>query len=217
MSLFAENVPENHRILVRLILQSHALGSRHQGIFRLARRGDPREIAFDIGGKDRNPRFGQPLRENLKRDGLAGAGGAGNQPMAIGKMKIEHFVLRALADDNRVGLGRIVDHRAGAGARPDFADFAIVSPTRISLFSGSLTWPGEAAATGPLGLAAKRQTTERLECPEIEKSHLNPGRRLDRQCELFIVHGAGNDARAIRPRRARIKAGCALPSIRKKR
>ena len=148
MALFAENVPENHRILVRLILQSHALGARHQGIFHLAHRGDPRKIAFDIGGKDRNPRFGQPLRQNLKRDGLAGAGGTGNEPMPVGKMKIEHFVLRALADDNRIGLGRIVDHRRRRCAAGLCGFCHDVSYANLPVLS-SLTWPGEAAATDP--------------------------------------------------------------------
>ncbi len=111
MTLLAKNVPENHRKLVRLILQSHALGPRYQGILHFASCGDPRQVAFDVGGKNRNPRFGQPLRQDLKRDRLAGAGGTGNEPMPVRKMKIEHFVLGALADDNRIGLGRIVDHR----------------------------------------------------------------------------------------------------------
>src|SRR5262245_47622158 len=123
--------------------------------------------------------------------------------MAIGKMKIEHFELRALADDNRVGLGRIVDHRRRRRRRTTgLCGFCHSVSYANFLFPGSLTWPGEAAATGPLGLGTKRQTAKRPECLEIEKSHLDPGGRLDRQCELFTVHGAGNDARTTRPRRA---------------
>src|SRR5262249_53576630 len=63
-----------------------------------------------------------------------------------------------------------------------------------------------------LGLAAKRQTSEGLECPEIEKSHLDPRGRLDRQRKLLVVHGAGNDASTTWPRRARIH-GRLRPSL----
>ena len=57
MTLFAEDVPENHRILVWLILQPHVLGSCHQRIFHFTRRGDSGKVALDVGGKNRNSRF----------------------------------------------------------------------------------------------------------------------------------------------------------------
>ena len=61
--------------------------------------------------KTETPASDSPSASDLKRDRLAGAGGTGNEPMPVREMKIEHFVLGALADDNRIGLGRIVDHR----------------------------------------------------------------------------------------------------------
>jgi hypothetical protein len=65
MSLLAEQVPEHHREIVRLVAKSHALGARHQHLLGLADGGDAGEVPLDVGGEHRHARarksFGQHL------------------------------------------------------------------------------------------------------------------------------------------------------------
>ena len=42
--------------------------------------GEPGQIAFDVGEKDRDAKAGEILGQHLQRDGPARAGGAGDQP-----------------------------------------------------------------------------------------------------------------------------------------
>ena len=73
---------------------------------RVSGHRDPGEIAFDIGGENRGSRARKPFRENLQGYGLAGAGGARYQAMAIGERGQQHqvgFVVGLFRDQHRLG------------------------------------------------------------------------------------------------------------------
>jgi len=57
-----------------------------------------------VRGKDRHAGARQALRQHLQGDGLAGAGGAGHQPVAVGQRKGQKFRLGTLADEDRAVL-----------------------------------------------------------------------------------------------------------------
>jgi hypothetical protein len=69
----------------------------HLGI-AAARPGDAGKVALHVGHEHRHAQIGESLGERLHGDGLAGAGGAGDQPMAVGEpgqeRKLDFFVLR---------------------------------------------------------------------------------------------------------------------------
>ena len=50
---------------------------------RVARRGEPGQVALDVGDEDRHAGLRELAREQLEGLGLAGAGGAGDQPVAV--------------------------------------------------------------------------------------------------------------------------------------
>ena len=98
------------------------LGALHQRFLGLARGADAGEIALDVGGEHRHAGLRKAFGQHLQRDGLAGAGRAGDQPVAVAEPQIEHFVFAALADDDAVfgqaalASGRFVDALAGVFA-----------------------------------------------------------------------------------------------------
>ena len=102
MTLFAEHVPEHHGELVGLVRQAHAFGALDKGRFHLAGLADAGKVALDVGGKNRNAVGGEAFRQHLQGHGLAGAGRAGDEPMAIAEMEVQHLEFGALADDNAV-------------------------------------------------------------------------------------------------------------------
>ena len=55
-----------------------------QLLVALAWRRDARQIALDVGGEHRDPGSRELLGEHLQRAGLAGAGRAGDEPVAVG-------------------------------------------------------------------------------------------------------------------------------------
>ena len=57
-----------------LELGRHRAGLAHAG-----------QVALDVGHEHRHADAPKPLGDHLQRDGLAGAGGAGDQPVAVGE------------------------------------------------------------------------------------------------------------------------------------
>ncbi len=86
MSLFAEDVPEGDGTGFELeavdLELLHALGDLGIVFARLA---DSGEVALNVGGEDRHADAAEGFGHNLQGDGLAGAGGSGNQAVAIGQ------------------------------------------------------------------------------------------------------------------------------------
>ena len=62
------------------------------------------EIALHVGGKHRNAGLGEAFGHDLQRHRLAGAGGAGDEAVAVGHGEEQFLALLALADkDRKVG------------------------------------------------------------------------------------------------------------------
>ncbi len=72
----------------------------------LAGLADAGEVAFDVGGEDRDADAAERLGDDLQGDGLAGAGGAGHQAVAVGE--------GGQQDELILGVGLFCDqHRLG--------------------------------------------------------------------------------------------------------
>jgi hypothetical protein len=48
---------------------------------------DAGQVALDVGHEDRHADLGEILGQGLQGDGLAGAGGAGDQAVAVGQQR----------------------------------------------------------------------------------------------------------------------------------
>ena len=87
--LCAEQIPEDHRVAaVGEVGHADLRRALDQRLVRLRRRvagpRQPGDVALHVLDDDRDAGRGQPLGENLQRHGLAGAGRAGDQPVAVG-------------------------------------------------------------------------------------------------------------------------------------
>ncbi len=114
----AEQVVENGgKGIEAVVIEADFFRPLQQEIPGLALFGNAGEVALDIGGKDGNTGGGKAFGENLQGHRLAGAGGAGDQPVAVGLGEIELLALGALADkDPIVGHQRSpIPIGAGAG------------------------------------------------------------------------------------------------------
>jgi len=94
VALLAEDVPEHHGVEVVVIrVQADFFRPLHQEILALAAHGNAGQIALDVGTENRHASFREPFGEDLQRDRLAGAGRAGDQAVAIGKLEVEILAL----------------------------------------------------------------------------------------------------------------------------
>ena len=107
VTLLAEQIPEHdrHRFPV-VILHLHfhgALGRPAGGL--AAGLGHAGNIALHIGQEHRHAGAGKALSQTLQRDGLAGAGRAGDQPVAVGAFQHQGLrgVLIRKADEQGIG------------------------------------------------------------------------------------------------------------------
>ena len=83
MTLLAEQVPEDHRELIRLVADPELLGAFDEGFLGIAPLGDAGEVALDVGGEDRHAGARKTLGHHLQRHGLAGSGCAGHEAMPV--------------------------------------------------------------------------------------------------------------------------------------
>ncbi len=103
MALLAEQVPEDRRRgFEAVIVEADLLGALDEEILGLALLRDAGEIALHVGGEDRNAGLAEAFGHDLQGHGLAGAGGAGHQAVAVGHGQEQFFALVALAEKNRV-------------------------------------------------------------------------------------------------------------------
>ena len=101
VALFTEHIPQHGRIgarregrqadLIQALVDEVLLGAgdRNAG-----------EVTLDVGGKDRDAGIGEAFGQDLQGDGLAGAGRARDQAVAVGEFQVKIFWLDALADEN---------------------------------------------------------------------------------------------------------------------
>jgi hypothetical protein len=81
---------------------------------------DPRHVALHVRGEDRDAGGGELLRDDLERPGLAGAGGAGDQPVPVHRSQRDaHRRLRheGAVVDARPELDRVAFRRVRARDR----------------------------------------------------------------------------------------------------
>ena len=109
VALLAEQVPEDGRDrLEAIVVEAHRLGALEQEVLGLALHGDAGEIALHVGGEDRNARVAEAFGHDLQRHRLAGAGGAGDQAVAVGHGEEQLLALVALAEEDRV-VGHVAE------------------------------------------------------------------------------------------------------------
>ena len=79
---------------------------------------DAGQVALHVGHEDRHADPAEALGQGLQRDGLAGAGGAGDQPVTVGQRRQQvAFDVAALGDEDGVGHGGLRMETVGtAGA-----------------------------------------------------------------------------------------------------
>ena len=107
MSLRAEDIPEHNRVDRRLIVRKPDLrGALDQLRLGLAGHRQAGQIALDVGREHRHAEIRETLAKPLQRDRLAGAGGAGDQAVAIA-------VLREQPLRRAVGAGALADEYVG--------------------------------------------------------------------------------------------------------
>ena len=150
--LLAEQVPEDHRIGLVLDGVADLLGARLDPALGLALLGDAREIALHVGAEHRHALIGETFRQALQRHGLAGAGGAGDQAVAVGEPEPDELRLDALADIDAVGgslgsasrFGRLRPPSAlsCASPLPLLLDPARTLASPVSGRKDALSWPG---------------------------------------------------------------------------
>ena len=98
MALFAEHVPEDGREPVRHIVNADFFGPFDKRRRTIARLAEARQVALDVGGKDRHAGIGEALGEALQRDRLARACGTCDEPVAVGEFEEQDFGLGAHPD-----------------------------------------------------------------------------------------------------------------------
>ena len=84
MPLLAEHIPESDRAACKPEIRQPQLRDAclQLGTF-FAGHADAGKITLHIGRKHRHPDTAERFSHHLQRDGLAGTGGAGNQPMTV--------------------------------------------------------------------------------------------------------------------------------------
>ncbi|MCY1353996.1 hypothetical protein D9M69_403520 [compost metagenome] len=101
----AGDVPQAHRVGLRLVVQpGHAGDPLGHLALRIARRGDAAQVALDVGGEHRDAGVAEAFGQVLQGHGLAGAGGAGDQPVAVGQLPglADRLAVRAGTNDQFV-------------------------------------------------------------------------------------------------------------------
>ena len=84
MTLLAEQVPEDDgRGHGRVIVQADLFGAFEQLRRGAAGLGQARKVALHVGEEHRDASSREALSQDLQRDGLAGAGGAGDQAVPV--------------------------------------------------------------------------------------------------------------------------------------
>src|SRR3546814_6691556 len=84
MTAGAEHIPEHRWARSRRpTFNTDCRRAFEQFGFGLASRGDARQITLDVGGNHRHAHLRETFGEHLQRDGLARAGRAGDQTMAV--------------------------------------------------------------------------------------------------------------------------------------
>ncbi len=102
MALVTEQVPEHRREGAALVaVELELLGTLLRLGIVAAHGGDARQVAFDVGHEDRHAGRREAFGDGLQAHGLAGAGGARDQAVAIAVFQEQVLVGLARADQDR--------------------------------------------------------------------------------------------------------------------
>ena len=115
MTLSPEQVPELHRAgAVAPVGHADVGGARLEDLVRpgraVAGHRQSGEVALHVGDEGRDADRRQSLDNALQGDGLAGAGGARDQPVAIGALQLERLRIGPAAARPDVDIGRLIAH-----------------------------------------------------------------------------------------------------------
>ena len=104
MPLLAVEVPEDDRRRLAGQGQAHAGGALGE-LGDIASLADAGQVALHVRAEDRNAGVGEALGHDLQGHGLAGAGGAGHDPMTVGALEQQVFSgpLEGLAEEEGGG------------------------------------------------------------------------------------------------------------------
>ena len=93
MALHAEHVPEGHRegAVAEAGAEPDLLGAADELGPARAGHGDAGQVALDVGGEHRHAGSREAFGQHLQRHGLAGAGGARDEAVAVGEPQLDAF------------------------------------------------------------------------------------------------------------------------------
>ena len=115
MAALPGHIPEHQRPGLRAIVEpGHGGDALGNLAARRGGRAEAAQVALDVGGEHRNARRTELFDQPLQGDGLAGAGGAGDQSVTVGQAQ-------ALADGLPGGIGaeqQLRGYGYGHGASP---------------------------------------------------------------------------------------------------
>ena len=115
MALLAEHVPEHGRVGgVGPVVEADLLGALGEPVLLDARLGDAGEVALDVGGEHRHAGIREAFGQHLQRYRLAGAGGAGDEAVAVGELELQVLRLDAAAEEDLALLHQALRFRHGA-------------------------------------------------------------------------------------------------------
>jgi hypothetical protein len=84
MARLAVEIPEHHRAgLVGVALDADLRDALLDLVARRTGHRQTRHVALHVGHEDRYPQTREALRHHQQRDGLAGPGGAGHEPVPV--------------------------------------------------------------------------------------------------------------------------------------
>ena len=111
---FAEDVPEHRGVGPRREFVDAQRGEAFLELGRFDAGGaDARQIALHVGHEHRHADAGEGFRHLLEGDGLAGAGGAGDEAVTVGQLGQQgDFLVLGLGDEQGLGHGFLQQIRA---------------------------------------------------------------------------------------------------------
>ena len=133
MALFAEDIPERDGTGGRFEIFEAELPDALPNFRRVAARlADAAQVALHVREKHRHTSAAEALGEKLEGDGLARAGRARDEAVAIGHLRQEKNFGAALGDENRFAHAPVMNER-GAAINPSLSilDGANASVARI--------------------------------------------------------------------------------------
>ena len=102
----AENVPEGDRVAGEFeIVDPEQLQALVDLRIRCAWLREPAQVAFDVGHENGHADVAEMLGETLQRDRLAGAGRAGDEPVAVAHFRVKEKFVVAFGDEKWSGHG----------------------------------------------------------------------------------------------------------------